>query len=135
MDYNYNYRVGLIIQRDRYIDTVNGQDMINLYNTPPKRTFEPIFLNENTFEAYVFKKSKERYKGHYYYVRNDIIITRRPFTNMYYCTNLRVSMNLRYLHELQDLFEMLNPIPGLKTTNLADFIIGYGSRYLAVWDN
>jgi hypothetical protein len=135
MDYNYNIRVGLIIQRDRYIDIVNGQDMINLYSTPPKRTFEPIFLNENTFEAYGFKKSKERYKGYYYYVRNDIIITLRPFTNKYYCPNLRISIDLIYLHELQDLFEMLNPIPSMKTTAFADFVSVYGSRYLAVWDN
>jgi DNA replicative helicase MCM subunit Mcm2 (Cdc46/Mcm family) len=135
MEYNYNYRIGLIIQRNGYIDILNGQDMINLYNAPPKRTFEPIFLNENIFEAYRFKKSQERYQGFYPFTRDGIMIVMRPFTDKYYCPNLQISKNFSYLHEVQDLFEMINSIHCMKVISFTDFVMRYGSRKLSVLIN
>jgi hypothetical protein len=131
MDFNFNYRIGLIIQRNGYIDTVNSVDIVNLNQIPPKRSFDPIFLNDNIFGAYGFIKSAERYKGHFYFQRNDIVITQRPFTDKYHCPNFQVTINIKYLHELQDFFEY---IYGIKATAFTEFVVGYGSRKLSVYD-
>jgi hypothetical protein len=132
MDYTYNYRIGLFIQRNGYIDAIYPKDMVSLYQIPSKMTFKPILLNEYTIQAYGFVKSNEKYKGFLPFFRNDIMIVMRPFTNKYYCVNIPVSMNFEYLHELQDFFEMMSPLPHQKLTSFPDFIIRYGSRYLDV---
>jgi hypothetical protein len=134
MDYNYNYRIGLIIERNGFIDTVNAQDMVDLSMIPSKRTFEPIILTENIFKAYGFIKSQERHEGYYYYIKDGITVEMRPFTNKYYCSNLRVSRNFSYLHELQELLDLINPNLVKQETNFTDFVIRYGSRYLSVYD-
>lgn len=129
-----NYRVGLIIQRNTYIDIITPEDIINFYQIPSKITFEPIFLNENTLPAYGFSKSDQEYNNSNYYSRNGIMIVMRPFTNKYYCPNIRFSSNFNYLHELQDFFETVMPFNYLKATYFQDFILRYGSRYLKICD-
>jgi hypothetical protein len=135
MGNTYNYRIGLIIQRDSYIDTIGPEDMVNLYRTHSKLTFDSIFLNDTIFYAYGFIKSYERDINKIYYTRNGILVARRPFTNKYYCMNLPASDGFYCLHELQNLYEIICPLSRIKSTKVLQvFVARYGSKYLEVWD-
>lgn len=132
--YQYNYRLGLLIQRDSLIDVIRKQDLVSYYSEPPVKTFDPIPLTDYTLKAFGFRKSKKRYKGYFYYTCMDLALLRRPFTDKFFISNIPSSPDMKYLHELQDFLSYHYPFNITEKVRFADFVHEYGSRKISMLD-
>jgi hypothetical protein len=90
MNYDYNYRIGLYVQKEGIVSTLNAYDICSYYSNPPKQTFKPIRLTEFILEACGFRKSKVKFNpSSYSYYKDPILLVRRPFTSKFYCFNVQ----------------------------------------------
>jgi hypothetical protein len=134
-NYNYNFKIGSFIQRNRRIDVISANDLNILETNSAGANFEPIFISDYVLQAYGFKKSSRRVGGAFFYTRNCIIVRLRPFvSHKYYCTNIPFPKDFIYLHELQNFYELFDPFQFYKTTYFVEFVASYGSRYLGIYD-
>lgn len=131
MIYNnyYNYRIGLLVNKEGKIDILTAYDLF-CFNVPPrKETFKPISLNENILFAYGFKKSKSIAFGDYYYKKYGILL-RKHLNGYYYCSNIPGNQLFNYLHEIQDFIIIYYQCKNVEVTDLMSFVANYGSHYL-----
>jgi hypothetical protein len=135
MSYKYNYRLGLLIQREGKIDVITENDLKNLYSIPSIVTFQPISLSHKVLSAFGFKRSKEKYERYfYYYSKYDLLLFRRPFTSGFYFPEIPSSPTMNFAHELQDFLRFIPPFNIFENYRLQDFILNYGSKKLKIYD-
>ena len=134
MNYEYNYRLGLMIERNGFIGVINKEDLASYYSEPQIIKFKPIRLTDDIIKAYGFLKSKKRYENLICYTCFGVRLVRRPFKDWFYCYNIPSSPGLKYLHELQDFLSCHYPFNVVEKVRFADFVTRYGSRKLNDWD-
>lgn len=134
MNYQYNFRPGLLIERNGFIDVINKDDLAKYYSDPQIINFNPIRLTDNILKAYGFKKSKQRYENLICYLCFDVRLVRKPFKDWFYCHNIPSSPGMKYLHELQDFLSYHYPFHIMERVRYSDFIMRYGSKQLSGWD-
>ncbi len=124
MEYSYNYRLGLLIQRKGKIDIVSKQDMVNLYSEPPIESFQPIRLSRGCTQS-IWIQDIKRQSLSAIIISTAVMyyLLRYHFTDRFYCSNIPSSPNMEYLHELQDLLSNYSPFHILERTRFTDFIL------------
>jgi hypothetical protein len=134
MNYDYKYRLGLLVERNGFIAVITKEDLASYYSEPQVIRFSPIRLTDDVVRAFGFKKSRQRLRGQLCYIYKDVALVRRPYKDLFYCRNIIPSPNMKYLHELQDFLSWHYPFNFTEMVLYSDFVTRYGSRKLNDWD-
>lgn len=128
MAYFYNYRVGSIVSKKGLIETITIEDLIAYHKYPiPTWNFTPIELTEKVILSYGFQK--QALTGNLdIYLKKRIVLEKKSNSDIFFCSNISPFLPIKYLHELQDFYN-INTFLSLTYMQgeIMEFISYYGS--------